>query len=48
MGLMLLGGAFAALMLIAYLVAAAEEGLWPFHRILGRTVATRRSDPHGR
>jgi hypothetical protein len=40
MGFVLLGAAFVALLFIAYLIVAAEEGLWPFHRILRRITAT--------
>jgi len=40
MGFMLLGAAFAALLFIGYLIVAAEEGLWPFHRILRRITVT--------
>jgi len=44
MGFILLGAAVLALMLTVYVVAAAEEGLWPFHWILSRAPATLRSN----
>jgi hypothetical protein len=48
MGFLLLGAAFIALLFIAYLVVAAEEGLWPFHPILRRVAARPRPDLHDR
>ena len=32
LGFSILGAAFLAFILTTYVVAAAEEGLWPFHR----------------
>jgi hypothetical protein len=32
-GFLLIGAAFLASVLVAYIVAAAECGAWPFHRL---------------
>jgi hypothetical protein len=41
LGFSILGAAFLASILAIYVVAAAEEGLWPFHRFRVAPKATK-------
>lgn len=43
-GFILVGAAFLAFIFTVYVIAAAEEGLWPFHRILRPGAAILRSN----